>query len=95
MDAITLSRASITCKSWNTLANCNELWNELCKDKFGVMASELNPPPDPTRTLYVMSHLRMKEAFYGTATATMRRDNNNVISSALFRQFFMQQRVNA
>jgi hypothetical protein len=25
----------------------------------------------------------------------MRRDNNNVISSALFRQFFMQQRVNA
>eukprot|EP00984_Skeletonema_dohrnii_P030902 scaffold22777_cov86-Skeletonema_dohrnii-CCMP3373.AAC.4 len=64
MDAITLSRASSTCRSWNRLANSNELWNELCKEKFGILASELTPPPDPT-SVYVMSHLRMKEAFYG------------------------------
>eukprot|EP00984_Skeletonema_dohrnii_P030904 scaffold22777_cov86-Skeletonema_dohrnii-CCMP3373.AAC.6 len=87
MDAITLSRASSTCRSWNRLANSNELWNELCKEKFGILASELTPPPDPTRVLYVMSHLRMKEAFYG-ASAAVRRENvqTTIISGAMFRR---------
>mmetsp|Transcript_13888 Transcript_13888/g.20958 ORF Transcript_13888/g.20958 Transcript_13888/m.20958 type:complete len:182 (-) Transcript_13888:155-700(-) len=85
MDAITLSRASSTCRSWNRLANSNELWNELCKEKFGILASELTPPPDPTRVLYVMSHLRMKEAFYG-ASAAVRRENVQTISGAMFRR---------
>eukprot|EP00985_Skeletonema_marinoi_P011044 scaffold5207_cov84-Skeletonema_marinoi.AAC.8 len=42
MDAITLSRASLACRSWNRLANSNELWNELWKEKFGILASESN-----------------------------------------------------
>mmetsp|Transcript_13981 Transcript_13981/g.19855 ORF Transcript_13981/g.19855 Transcript_13981/m.19855 type:complete len:182 (+) Transcript_13981:273-818(+) len=93
MDAITLSRASSTCRSWNTLANSNELWNELCKEKFGILASELTPPPDPTRVLYVMSHLRMKEAFYGASSA-VRRENVQTISGAMFRRLnHMQARV--
>ncbi|KAL7493596.1 hypothetical protein ACHAWT_002541 [Skeletonema menzelii] len=92
MDAITLSRASSTCRSWNTLANSNELWNELCKEKFGILASELTPPPDPTRVLYVMSHLRMKEAFYGASA--VRRENVQTISGAMFRRLNnMQTRV--
>lgn len=97
MDAITLSRASSTCRSWNTLANSNELWNELCKEKFGILASELTPPPDPTRVLYVMSHLRMKEAFYGVAAASStarRRENVETISGVMFRRLNMQTRVN-
>ena len=89
MDAITLSRASSTCHSWNTLANSNELWNELCKDKFGILASELSPPPDPTRMLYVMSHLRMKEAFYGAST--VRTQRMQTISGAMFRRLNNRQ----
>jgi len=86
MDAITLSRASSTCRSWNRLANSNELWNELCKEKFGILASELTPPPDPTRVLYVMSHLRMKEAFYGASAAVRRENVQTTISGAMFRR---------
>ena len=86
MDAITLSRASSTCRSWNTLANSNDLWNELCKDKFGILASELRPPPDPTRVLYVMSYLRMKEAFYGVGASGRREESVPVISGAMFRR---------
>ncbi len=96
MDAITLSRASSTCRSWNTLANSNELWNELCKEKFGILASELTPPPDPTRVLYVMSHLRMREAFYGAAAPARRRENVPTISGVMFRRLNnnnMQARV--
>ena len=55
------------------MANANELWNELCKDTFGVMASELRPPPDPTRMLYVWSHRRLKETFYQAAAAAASR----------------------
>lgn len=95
MDAMTLSRASSTCRSWNTLANSNELWNDLCKEKFGVLASELTPPPDPTRVLYVMSHLRMKEAFYGAAATPRRRENVQTISGVVFRRMNnMQTQVN-
>jgi hypothetical protein len=78
-----------TCRSWNTLANSNELWNELCKDKFGILASELTPPPDPTRVLYVMSHLRMKEAFYGAST--VRTQRMQTISGAMFRRLNNRQ----
>mmetsp|Transcript_27844 Transcript_27844/g.47332 ORF Transcript_27844/g.47332 Transcript_27844/m.47332 type:complete len:179 (-) Transcript_27844:2523-3059(-) len=61
-DARTLSRASCVCKSWSIMANANELWTELCKQNFGVAPSELKPSPDPTRILYVMSHLKLREA---------------------------------
>ena len=60
-DARTLSRASCVCRSWNKLANADELWAELCKEVFGVLPYELRPPPDPTRILYVMSHMKLRE----------------------------------
>mmetsp|Transcript_10651 Transcript_10651/g.16798 ORF Transcript_10651/g.16798 Transcript_10651/m.16798 type:complete len:217 (-) Transcript_10651:803-1453(-) len=60
-DARTLSRASSVCPSWNAMANANELWTELCVATFGVLPSELTPSPDPTRILYVLSHLRLRE----------------------------------
>lgn len=31
------------------------------KKVFGVAPFELHPPPDPTRMLYVMSHLTLRE----------------------------------
>ena len=44
------------------MSNADELWTQLCKETFGVLPSELKPPPDPTRILYVMSHLKLREA---------------------------------
>ena len=55
--------------------------------------NELIPAPNPTKGLYVISYLRMREAFYGDEVCAMmgsmgrRRGNNNVISGAMFRQF--------
>lgn len=60
-DARTLSRASCVCRSWSRMANANELWTQLCKQHFGVVPSELKPPPDPTRFLYILSHLKLRE----------------------------------
>lgn len=57
--------------------------------------NELIPAPNPTKGLYVISYLRMREAFYGDDLCAMmgsmgrrrRGNNNNVISGAMFRQF--------
>jgi hypothetical protein len=86
-DAQTLSRASSTCKSWYELASDNDLWNELCKHNFGVIASELNPEPDPTRILYVMSYRKMKAVWRGSLEGMndvgVRSINGNVLRSVL------------
>jgi hypothetical protein len=60
-DAITLSRASCVCKSWYKLANADDLWTTLCKEVFGILPIELRPPPDPTRLLYILSYLKLRE----------------------------------
>ena len=57
--------------------------------------NELIPAPNPTKGLYVISYLRMREAFHGDERCAMmggmgrtrRGNNNNVISGAMFRQF--------
>lgn len=61
-DAATLSRASCTCRDWRTLAACNKIWENLCRKKFGVSADCINPKPDPTKMLYVLTHRSLKEA---------------------------------
>ena len=61
-DAVTLSRASCTCRDWRTLAACNKIWENLCRKKFGVSADCINPKPDPTKLLYVLTHRSLKEA---------------------------------
>lgn len=92
-DARTLSRASCVCRSWSIMANADELWTELCKEIFGVSPSELQPPPDPTRILYIMSHMKLRETLsLGSANVTPRwgGGRNNfiqVISAAEFRRF--------
>eukprot|EP00804_Cyclotella_cryptica_P001405 CCRYP_020612-RB/>CCRYP_020612-RB protein AED:0.29 eAED:0.29 QI:331/1/1/1/0.5/0.33/3/206/169 len=63
-DAQTLSRASIVCRSWYIMANCDTLWNRLCRHHFGVEAEELRPKPDPTRKLYVLSYRKMRAVCY-------------------------------
>jgi len=59
-DAKTLSRCACVSRSWRTLANNNELWSLLCKEVFGVLPTALSPPPDPTRILYMMSHMSLR-----------------------------------
>jgi hypothetical protein len=92
-DARTLSRASCVCRSWSIMANSNDLWTELCKEIFGVSPSELNPAPDPTRMLYVMSHLKLRYLLChggpGGSGAFHGSGNNHipVISASLFRSF--------
>ena len=69
------------------MANCNELWTELCKDVFGVTPLSLTPPPDPTRKLYIMSHLTLREmlSLRSNGTSVSSRWNNNMIQVPSFR----------
>ncbi|KAL3781532.1 hypothetical protein ACHAW5_005429 [Stephanodiscus triporus] len=74
------------------MANSDELWTELCKQVFGVAPFELTPPPDPTRILYVMSHLKLRETLSfgstGRGWGLTSRDNNiPVISASAFWTF--------
>ena len=71
-DAKTLSRCACVSRSWRTLANNNELWSLLCKEVFGVLPTQLVLPPDPTRMLYMMSHLSLRE------TLSLGSGSNNV-----------------
>eukprot|EP00584_Thalassiosira_punctigera_P003815 CAMPEP_0172541350 /NCGR_PEP_ID=MMETSP1067-20121228/12175_1 /TAXON_ID=265564 ORGANISM="Thalassiosira punctigera, Strain Tpunct2005C2" /NCGR_SAMPLE_ID=MMETSP1067 /ASSEMBLY_ACC=CAM_ASM_000444 /LENGTH=168 /DNA_ID=CAMNT_0013327373 /DNA_START=103 /DNA_END=609 /DNA_ORIENTATION=- len=64
-DARSLSRASCVSRSWSAMANANELWTELCVATFGVAPWELKPSPDPTRILYIMSHMKLRETLGG------------------------------
>ncbi|KAL9178507.1 hypothetical protein ACHAXT_001845 [Thalassiosira profunda] len=84
-DARTLSRASCVSRAWSRMANANELWSELCKETFGVAPSELQPPPDPTRMLYVLSHLRLKEVARGWGGRGA--SEIQIISASAYRRF--------
>jgi|Transcript_852 hypothetical protein len=61
-DGPTVARASCVCREWHQFSQCNELWENLCKHRFGVSASEIKPSPDPVKRLYIMSHRQLKEA---------------------------------
>lgn len=67
VDAQTLSRASCVCRDWHDFATRNDLWETLCRDQFGVSASQLKPPPDPTKSLYIMTHIQFKDIFRSSA----------------------------
>ena len=47
------------------MANSDELWNRLCQQKFGVLADELRPKPDPVRMLYVLQVKKMRDVYRG------------------------------
>ena len=61
-DAKTLSRASCVCHEWRNIALSNELWENLCKHRFGVSSFEIKPRPDPTKLLYIWTYKRFREA---------------------------------
>jgi len=60
-DAHTLARASAVSREWRRLALRNELWENLCRQTFGVSAREMNPRPDPVKQLYILSHRHLKD----------------------------------
>lgn len=60
-DARTVSRASCVCREWHAISLNNDLWENLCRNKFGVSAKEIKPSPDPTKLLYIMTHRRLQE----------------------------------
>mmetsp|Transcript_40589 Transcript_40589/g.98026 ORF Transcript_40589/g.98026 Transcript_40589/m.98026 type:complete len:168 (-) Transcript_40589:243-746(-) len=59
-DGSTLARAACVCREWRDLCNRNELWENLCRQTFGVSAQQLTPSPDPVKELYVLSHLQLR-----------------------------------
>eukprot|EP00578_Thalassiosira_sp_NH16_P023941 CAMPEP_0181093052 /NCGR_PEP_ID=MMETSP1071-20121207/9242_1 /TAXON_ID=35127 /ORGANISM="Thalassiosira sp., Strain NH16" /LENGTH=74 /DNA_ID=CAMNT_0023175265 /DNA_START=369 /DNA_END=593 /DNA_ORIENTATION=+ len=72
------------------MANADELWTELCIETFGVAPSQLRPPPDPTKMLYLMSHWKLRETLcVGGAGGVGWGWNNNipVISASALRGF--------
>mmetsp|Transcript_32017 Transcript_32017/g.47121 ORF Transcript_32017/g.47121 Transcript_32017/m.47121 type:complete len:142 (-) Transcript_32017:353-778(-) len=69
-DASTLCRASSVSSAWHSIANNDEMWERLCRERFGVSSRELNPPPDPTKVLYILSYRRLKEVCRFSPTGT-------------------------
>mmetsp|Transcript_7665 Transcript_7665/g.10929 ORF Transcript_7665/g.10929 Transcript_7665/m.10929 type:complete len:180 (-) Transcript_7665:223-762(-) len=61
-DGPTVARASCVCREWYQFSQCNTLWENLCKQRFGVSASEIKPSPDPVKRLYIMTYRQFKEA---------------------------------
>mmetsp|Transcript_67385 Transcript_67385/g.185719 ORF Transcript_67385/g.185719 Transcript_67385/m.185719 type:complete len:88 (+) Transcript_67385:744-1007(+) len=54
MDAEGLVKLSYVCSSWQRQSERNEWWEHLCTHKYGVKPSDLTPPPDPVKQLFVM-----------------------------------------
>jgi hypothetical protein len=59
-DATTLAKAACVCREWHTLCNNDDLWENLCRQQFGVSALELKPAPDPVKELYILSHKQLR-----------------------------------
>jgi hypothetical protein len=59
-DGKTLARAACVCRDWNSYAEDNKLWEQLCRAKFGVSASQIKPSPDPVKLLYILSHRQLR-----------------------------------
>lgn len=41
---------------WCAIAGSDEFWEQLCQERFGVSPKEIDPPPDPTKLLYILTH---------------------------------------
>lgn len=59
-DAESLSRTACVSREWHRLSLCNDLWENLCRETFGVSAFEIKPHPDPIKQLYILSHKHLK-----------------------------------
>ena len=76
-DAITLSRASSTCREWHAIAQCDDMWENLCRNKFGVSAECVRPKPDPTKLLYILTHRSLQEACRSNINPFTGRERTN------------------
>lgn len=84
VDAPTLSRFSSTCTLFRSLAYKDELWNRLCQTKFGVVATELRPKPDPVRLLYILQVRRMRDVLrMDVNSVKVQRVRGDVLRSVL------------
>ena len=84
VDASTLSRFSSTCTLFRSLAYKDELWNRLCQTKFGVVATELRPKPDPVRLLYILQVRRMRDVLrMDVNSVRVQRVRSDVLRSVL------------
>ncbi|CAJ1932475.1 unnamed protein product [Cylindrotheca closterium] len=70
-DGSTLARAACVCTEWRDLCNRNELWENLCRQTFGVSAQQLTPSPDPVKELYVLSHLHLRATWSSALQSSM------------------------
>ena len=68
------------------MANNDDLWNRLCQTKFGVVADELRPKPDPVRVLYVLQVRRMMDVYRGMHADKVRVQR---VRSDVVRSIFM------
>jgi len=76
-DAITLSRASSTCRGWHAIAQRDDMWENLCRNKFGVSAECVRPKPDPTKLLYILTHRSLQEACRSNINPFTGRERTN------------------
>lgn len=60
-DAPTLAKCACVCREWRYFCASDELWENLCRTKFGVSATQMKPSPDPVKILYIVSHQRMRQ----------------------------------
>ena len=60
LDVEELCRASCVSRTWNFLAQNDEYWERLCIKRFGLSSRGFRPPPNPTKVLYILTHVNFK-----------------------------------
>mmetsp|Transcript_12007 Transcript_12007/g.18338 ORF Transcript_12007/g.18338 Transcript_12007/m.18338 type:complete len:135 (+) Transcript_12007:108-512(+) len=66
-DAPALCNASCVSRKWSDVANSDGMWESLCRLRFGISSTEVLPPPDPTKALYILAYRQLKDVFRNTA----------------------------
>ncbi len=60
-DAATLCACSASSRQLHTMSLRDDLWVNLCKVHFGVTPTQLDPEPDPAKSLYILTHKGLQE----------------------------------
>uniref|UniRef100_A0A7S1B4K0 F-box domain-containing protein n=1 Tax=Corethron hystrix TaxID=216773 RepID=A0A7S1B4K0_9STRA len=81
-DAPALCNAACVSQTWNAVANSDEMWEVLCRHRFGISSSEVLPPPDPTKMLYILAYKQLKDVF-----------RNSMDSHCFFRNSYFTQNI--
>lgn len=66
LPAQSLCAAECVCPLWRELASKDDAyWSELCQLQYGISPENFQPPPDPVKLLYMLSHASFAEIKYG------------------------------